>query len=288
MNYHFHSGYLTIFVLFMLLGSTSELQPSPADLADRLEQAHQERIRQIERLQITNRITAGMLDGEETVTVLVKTQRDGRYVLTPVETDGTIEDDDISGFSDELYGEMIRNASSVVNDTYHGHQVYRVTVDDPEFLASLDGMDTMDESLFDEYDEYDEYDDVTGMDSTPESITLWVDRSELLIRGVEMAFPGEGITVSYRFNDYRTFSGLPVPMVTDVHIEGLEELISDEELAEARQAMQQLEAQLEQMPESQRDMIRQQVQPQIERLEQMLESGDIGKARVEVVDVVVN
>ena len=270
------------------LTQTAAAQPSPSDLADRLEQAHQERIRQVERVQITNRITAGMFDGEETVTVLVKTQREGKYVLTPVESDDLYADDDLSGFSDELFSRMIRRASAIENETWEGHRVYRITVDDADFLRSLDALDPLEDPFFDEFDEYAESGDEADGESVPEKVTLWLDRSELLTRGVAMAFPGEGITVTYRFNDYQTFSGLPVPMVTEVHIEGLEELISDEELAEARQAMQQLEAQLEQMPEAQRDMIRQQIQPQIERLEQMLESGDIGKARVEVVDVVVN
>ncbi len=263
---------------------TAAAQPSPADLADRLEQAHQEHIRQIDRLQITNRITSGMFDGEETVSVMVKTQRDGRYVLVPEDPDDFYDEDDITGFADEIYIEMIRNAGSIESDTWHGYQVYRITVDDPEFLARFDGMDPLDEPMHDDFVDEEGFMD----DSVPESVTLWVDRSEMLIRGVAFSYGNGGVTANYRFTDYQVFSGLPVPMVTEIEIEGLDQLISEEELAEARQALEQMEAQIEQMPEAQREMIRQQIQPQMERLEQMMQSGDMGKARVEVVDVVVN
>ncbi|TVQ68866.1 MAG: hypothetical protein EA363_10470 [Balneolaceae bacterium] len=266
------------------LTQTAAAQPSPSDLADRLAQAQQEHIRQIDRLQITNRITAGMFDGQETTSTFVKVERDGRYVLEPVETDDFFDDDEITGFTGEIYIEMIRNAGSIVRETHDGHQVYRVTVDDPEFLAGLEGMDPLDEPMYDDFDDEDDF----MADQVPESVTVWVDRSEMLIRAVRFSFGEENVTVNYRFSNYEVHSGLPVPMVTEVHIEGLEQLISEEDLAEAREAMKQMEAQLEQMPEAQREMIRQQIQPQMERLEQMLESGDIGKARVEVVDVVVN
>ena len=266
------------------LTQTADAQPSPSDLADRLAQAQQEHIRQIDRLQITNRITAGMFDGQETTTTFVKVERDGRHVLDPVETDDFFDDDEITGFTGEIYIEMVRNASSVVQETHDGHRVYRVTIDDPEFLAGLEGVDPLDEPVYDDFDDEDAFMD----DQVPESVTLWVDRSDLLIRAVRFSFSEEGVTVNYRFGDYRTYSGLPVPMVTEVHIEGLDQLFSEEELTEAREAMRQMEAQLEQMPEAQREMIRQQLLPQLERLEQMLESGDMGKARIEVVDVVVN
>ena len=266
------------------LTQTADAQPSPSDLADRLAQAQQEHIRQIDRLQITNRITAGMFDGQETTTTFVKVERDGRHVLDPVETDDFFDDDEITGFTGEIYIEMVRNASSVVQETHDGHRVYRVTIDDPEFLAGLEGVDPLDEPVYDDFDDEDAFMD----DQVPESVTLWVDRSDLLIRAVRFSFSEEGVTVNYRFGDYRTYSGLPVPMVTEVHIEGLDQLFSEEELTEAREAMRQMEAQLEQMPEAQREMIRQQLLPQLERLEQMLESGDMGKARIEVMDVKVN
>lgn len=267
-----------------ILTQTAAAQPSPSDLADRLAQAQQEHIRQIDRLQITNRITAGMFDGQETTTTFVKVERDGRHVLEPVETDDFFDDDEIAGFTGEIYIEMIRNASEVASDARDGHQVYRITIDDPEFLAGLEGMEPLDEPMHDDFDDEDGFMD----DQVPESVTLWVDRSDLLIRAVRFSFGEEGVTVNYSFTDYRTYSGLPVPMVTEVHIEGLDQLISEEDLAETREAMRQMEAQLEQMPEAQREMIRQQLQPQMERLEQMLESGDMGKARIEVVDVKVN
>ena len=110
----------------------------------------------------------------------------------------------------------------------------------------------------------------------------------MLMRFAEFDQTSDGVTIYYRFTDYQNFSGLPIPMVMKIEVKGLEDLVSDGELAEARESLREMEAQLEQMPESQREMTRQHLKHQMERFESLLESGDLGRSRIEVIDVAVN
>ena len=277
------SAALMLLILTLALmvrpSAPANAQPGASELADRLERVTAERIQGIDRLQITNRIISGMFEGEETTSHFVKVRRNGKYVLESIDHDEMYDTGELSGFSDEIFAEMIRNASVIAHDTFEGHRVYRIVVDDADYLKQWDGYaDWVD----DEYD--DEYED----ESVPESVTLWLDRDELLVRQLFFEFAGEEVAIRYRFSDYQYHSGLPIPMVTEFEVEGLDQLVSEEDIAEARRAMREMEQQLEHLPEAQREMIMQHMQPQMERFEKMIESGDMGKARIEVIDVVVN
>lgn len=272
---------LTLAITFMMSAMTAPIataQPSPAQLADRLDKLNQERIERIDRLQITNKITSGMYDGEETISRFEKTMRDGIYVLEPVDDDYLYDAGELAGMADDIYSKMIRNASRIEHSRFNGHDVYKITVDDPDFLSSLHILDSMDETIGDEFDD----------DPVPESFTLLLDRDALLMRHASFQYAGDGVSMSFLFSDYEFFSGLPIPMVTEMEVRGLDQLVSEEEIAEARKAMQEMEQQLEQMPEAQREMIRQQLLPHMKQFESILESGEPMRSRIQVIDVKVN
>lgn len=284
MNYRGLSGKMT-FVLgclvFAVYSTQGIAQPSAAQLADRLDQVNLERIQNIDQLQITNVITSGMMEGLETVTNYEKVQRDGRDVLEAVDSDNTYEMGEMTGYFDEMMGEMVRHAGSVEEENYDGHSVYRIEIDDREFLSSFADDERITGDEFEELDE----------DFAPESVVLLIDSDELIIYRAtfyQQSSQGDAITMHISLSEYEDFSGLPIPRVVDLEIEGLDQMISEEELAEAREALREMESQLEQMPEAQRNMIEQQLRPQIEQFEQLVQQGEIGNMRVEVTDVVVN
>ena len=273
---------LALTALFFIIYSVSAVaQPTAAQLADQVDRINEERIAQIDRLEIVSEITGGMLAGMETRSIYEKSTRDGRQVLVPVEVDDISEIGEFSGQFDDMMGEMIRHASSIENDTYNGAVVYRVTVDDQEYLRQLGETAAFSAEELDEMDG----------EFMPESVVIWIDRNELITYRVSMKqYIDEdiGITVHIKLSDYQNHSGLPIPHLMEMEVEGLDDLVSDEELAEARRAMAELEEQLEQMPPAQREMIEQQLRPQIERFEQMLEQGELGSARIEIKEVIVN
>jgi len=284
MNMFFWELYRKISVLLSLIlftiGSSQIIaQPTAAELADRLDQVNLERIQNIDQLQITNVITSGMMEGMENVTNYEKVQRNGRDVLEAVDSeDDMYEMGDMTGYFDEMMGEMVRHASSVSEESYQGNSVYRIEIDDREFLNSLAEDDRLSREELDE-------------DFAPESVVLLMDTDELILYRAtfyQQSSRGDSITMHINLSEYEYFSGLPIPLVVDFEIEGLDQMISEEEMAEARDALREMESQLEQMPEAQRNMIEQQLRPQIERFEQMVQQGELGNMRIEVTNVVVN
>lgn len=252
-------------------------QPSAAQLADRLDDLNEDRLSQIDRFTITMIATSGILEGTESTNRYEKVNRDGRDVLVSADEDEN-ELAGIAGHFDGTLAEFVRKASSIVNDDYQGYSVYRIEVNDREFLNSLgDPVDIGEEDLTDQY----------GI----ESAVILLDSEDMIMRHAsfyQQDDSGENITMNMKLSDFREYAGMPVPHSIEIDVEGLEQMISEDELEEARQAMREMESQLEQMPEAQRRMIEEQLMPQIERFERMIQQGELGNMRFEVKEVLVN
>ncbi len=259
-------------LLLLFLGITVHAQPSPSDLADQIEEAHTRYLSNIETLTITYE---SEMIGSQTVRY-TKQMEDGLPVLKP--DNGDDEDPfSISGNNSKEMRAFVTGASSITNDTYNGKSVYRIFVDDPQVFEDMQ---------FDpEFD--DEFDDDNWETS---KATAWIGRDDFLIYRMEFDVNESGNTmkVIMKMDDYQTFEGMPVPMLTEMEIEGLENMMSDEEYEEARQAMEELERELENLPEAQREMIKEQMAPQIERFEQMMAGEGAGAMKTRVTDVRVN
>lgn len=126
----------------------------------------------------------------------------------------------------------------------------------------------------------------------PDSITLYLGQEDHLLRGLamrgEMAAGDSArpISVRARFRDYREVEGLMHPFVTDVRVEGMTAALSPAERQAARQQLRQLEEKMKQMSEEQRRMMEGMMGPQLEKLRQMLESGNMETTvRVQSVEV---
>lgn len=148
-------------------------------------------------------------------------------------------------------------------------------------------------------------DDFEGLDFTPpsagpgdfepESMTLWIDGSDYLIRRMRMegtaVIEGEPrpLTMVASLGDYRTVEGMPFPYVTTIAVEGAMAAsgMSDEDAAQARAQLEEMRAQLENMSEQQREMMERLMGPQMESLEKMVGSGTF-EMTLEVKDLKVN
>lgn len=267
------NGVLTLLFATFLAPCVLIAQPSPDQLADRIHDLNQQRLAAIHSLEMTVKADfAGY--SIETVTRYIRTETDGRFALVPDESYDDLDTEMFAGMYDGSFDKVIRAAESVTEERLNGRATYRLIIKDSELLQSLGE---------------DEYDD-DGMDFEIEKATLWID-SDLLMP-LKMVYEqyedGGGMTVEMELGDYRSYSGLPVAHSMTMKIEGMDQMMSDEDLAEARQAMREFEEQLESMPEAQRNMIREQMSGQMEQFEQMLESGMASSTIMEVVDVKVN
>ena len=268
------NGFFTLLFAAFLAPCILTAQPSPDQLADRIQDIHQQRLSTIQSLEMTVKTeVAGFTS--ESVTRYIRTERDGSYALVPDESYDDLDTELFEGMYDGSFDKVIRAAESVTEERLNGRATDRLIIRDSDLLQSLG-----------EEDEYDE----DGMDFEIEKATLWID-SDLLMP-VKMIYEqfedGGGMTVEMELGDYRMYSGLPVAHNMTMKIEGMDQMMNDEDLAEARQAMRQFEEQLESMPEAQRKMIREQMSGQMEQFEQMLESGMASTTIMEVVDVKVN
>ena len=268
------NGFFTLLFAAFLAPCILTAQPSPDQLADRIQDIHQQRLSTIHSLEMTVKTeVAGFTS--ESVTRYIRTETDGSYALVPDESYDDLDTELFEGMYDGSFDKVIRAAESVTEERLNGRATFRLIIRDSDLLQSLG-----------EEDEYDE----DGMDFEIEKATLWID-SDLLMP-VKMIYEqfedGGGMTVEMELGDYRMYSGLPVAHNMTMKIEGMDQMMNDEDLAEARQAMREFEKQLESMPEAQREMIREQMSGQMEQFEQMLESGMASTTIMEVVDVKVN
>lgn len=271
--------YVTLILVVVTFAATAEMteaQPSPNQLADRLERAYADRIGGIDAIEITS-VTEGAIFGSmETRTRYEKVERDGRTMLIESGGEGELEGV-YQGIADDLLPDMVRHSASITEESLGGRGVYRIEVDDEEYLAELQTSQMLEENLDEEF--------------LMDAATLYIDRSDLLLRQMSFSQSGQGgqaMTIHFEMDEYRTYSGFPVPHLMRFTIEGLDTVISDEEMAEIRRSMEEMEAQLASMPQAQREMIERQLLPQMERLEAMMsegDQGDLGTMEIRVTDV---
>lgn len=237
----------------------SVAQLTPAALADQMEAKLQEQIRDINRLTITTRMASGPAQGFSETSRFEKVIKDGRAVMVAAD-----DDSDVNlalGLETDMLLEMVRQAGTVERAAQDGVRMYKVHVDDPAVLRELGQMGDVDDDLD---------------DFEPKSATLWLDAGDFRVYRVKMvqAGPdGEEMKVDMGFSDYRMYQGLPIAHRVNMQITGMQTMMDQSEMQEAMRELEQMKAQLAQMPSEQRAMIEGMLAPQLEQLEKMMESG---------------
>lgn len=128
---------------------------------------------------------------------------------------------------------------------------------------------------------------------TPTRMTMELEVDRLV--PVFMQFEGtmtEGgetrpFNASFTLSDYREVSGYLHPGLTTIEMDIAGAGVSPEEMAEAREGFEELQRQLEQMPEAQRTMMEQMMGGQIAAMQQMLQ-GDKVQIEARVTDIQAN
>lgn len=258
----------------LLTAGSVAAQPAPAELSEQIYQANEERLSGIESLELTVEMNMAGTVMNESTTRYVKEVSNGRSMLV-VEKTGAMDDSElVEGIYDGTLEELVSGAESIENDQVDGRSVYKLVIRDRELLNQMEG----------------EAFDTDEMEFEIDKGTLWIDRDMLV--PVQMIYEQEdgepGITMEILMSDFETHSGLPVARTMSFEMKGMDQMFTEEEIAEARNAMKEMREQLEQMPEAQREMIENQMSGQIEQFEQMIESGNAGSNTVKVTSIKVN
>jgi len=267
---------LVLSILALSLTATAAVaQPSADRIAEEMVNKYEESLSQIETLSMTIKVNEGGLIPDITTRYVKKVNENGTPYLD-LENGNDMEMDfsALAGSVDQMV-DLVRGAESITEERVNGIDTYKIYVNDSELLKSLDqGEMEMEE-----------------MEIVFDAATIWIEINSMNVRKIFMEQTVEGdknMNMEMSLDDYQVFSGYPVPMSMTMKIGGMSSQFSSEEIAEAREAMREMEKQLSQMPEAQREAIERQIKPQMEQFERMLESGEGMTMNISVTDVKVN
>lgn len=171
------------------------------------------------------------------------------------------------------FGKLVDRASSEGTATVDGHECHVVTVDD---FSGLDfGGDEEDQQF------------------KPRKGTFYLDSDDYVLR--KMVMEGDmddgdqmrPVTMEALFQDYQEVESMLHPFRTTLTIHGMQGAVSEEELQQARQALEEMEKRLDEMPESQRSMMESMLKSQMEQLRNIVDSGQM-QITMQVKDLKVN
>jgi len=258
-----------------LTAAAAVAQPSADRIAQEMINKYEESLSQIETLSMTIQVNEGGLIPDMTTRYVKKTNENGTPYLD-LENGDAMEMDfsALAGSVDQMV-DLIRGAESITEEKVNGMDTYKIYVNDSELLKSLDQSEM----------------EMEDMEIVFDAATIWIEISTMNVRKIFMEQTVDGdknMSMEMSLDDYQVFSGYPVPMSMTMKIGGMSSQFSAEEIAEAREAMREMEKQLSQMPEAQRQAIERQIKPQMEQFEQMLESGEGMTMNIAVTDVKVN
>ena len=127
----------------------------------------------------------------------------------------------------------------------------------------------------------------------PKKGTFYLDTGDYMLRKmvIEGTLENEGrqapVTMEALFLDYRDVDGVLHPFRTQMNMTGLAAGMSEKDMEEARKSLKELREQMAEMPEDQRAMMQKMMGSQIERLEEMVNSGNF-EMTIEVKELRVN
>lgn len=215
---------------------------------------YEERVRGIDDYTVTYAFM-----GRSFSTYLRKQMVDGHPVFVPA--DGDAESTDRWDPYRE-FPKLAARAANVGTESIDGVEAHGLRVDD------FDGLDVAAPPQ------------VQG-EFRPRTLTIWIDTGEYLVRRMDIdgvvVMQGEErpVEMTALMQDYRTVEGMPHPFRTAIRVDGAMAGgdTSDEDLAEAREKLAELDRQMAQMPESQRKMMERMMGSQLEQLRKMVQSG---------------
>ena len=264
---------LALLPLLSLVAAPAAAQSAEEVLNTALER-YEEQIRGVETYTVTQEVM-----GFTTTNRFVKQEIDGHPVFVAAESASDTATGLPEGWGNpyRMVPELASRAELVGTTTTDGHETWVIEISD---LQGLDFQGMTPSGVEGEFE--------------PERLTFHVDTEDYLFRrlgvkGTMTGQDGEGrpIQLDAAFRDYRTIEGMPHPFEIRVNVEGMSDALSGEDLAEAREQLEQLRARMEEMPEQQRQMMERMMGPQMEQLEKMVTSGTMD-VTVQVKEVRVN
>jgi hypothetical protein len=241
---------------------------SAKDVLETAMERHEQRLAGIDNITVVQEVM-----GFEMTSYFEKQMVDGHPTLMMKDTgDGSMED---VGIDYAAFKDIADHATLTGIETVDGQSCYALRVDD---LSTLDWNPSVGEN---------------DSDFTAKTGTFYIDRDEYLLRKMEIEGEAQRdgrvvpVNMQMLVTDYREVDGWIHPFVTEMTVSGFAGGLSEEDKEEAREALEEMREQMKDMSASERAMMEKMMAGQIERLEEMLESGEMN-VTVQVKELRVN
>ncbi|MCC5942980.1 MAG: hypothetical protein JJU37_15660 [Balneolaceae bacterium] len=256
-----------LFLSFMLTALISTLSvalfaQSPADILERMISEHSNSLSNVETMMVITTME-GLIETDEPDTTYYRkvTMDNGMLSMQPVTSASDVPSTNVHDFNTN-FDALVENASYEGTETIDGYSTHVLLIED---ISSLYRGAT------------------SGLEDTPvtqegEAMRgrLYIDSNNYVLRRMsfEMQF-SEEYTGSYdiNFKDYRDVNGMPYSFLAEMVIDGISEQFSAEDLAQARQGLQEAREQIDNASGMQRRILERTLRGTIDRLETMLEEG---------------
>lgn len=265
-------------LLLVLLGLPALAAPasgqSAADVLDRVLERYEASIAGVQDYTVTQEVM-----GFTTTTRFVKREIDGHPVFVAAKPEGEGENPVPEGWGNpyRMLPELAARATMAGHGSVDGRDTWIIEVTDLQGL-DFEGMTPA---------------GVEG-EFRPTGMRFQVGTGDFLLRQIhvtgEVAAEGSEprpVEMTASLLDYRTVEGMPYPFEARIRVQGLSGAMSPEERAAAREQLRQLRERMANMPEQQREMMRQMMGSQLDNLEKMVEGGPVDLT-VEATSVEVN
>ena len=260
--------------VLLLAALAVPLRPADAqsgqEIMEKALEAHEQRMEGVSEYTVTQRID---VMGAPVTRRFVKRTVDGRPVFVAASREGAGRTPSGWGNPYRLFARLSDRARNEGREGLDGGQAWKVSVDD---FSGVDVGSMTPEGARGEF--------------RPERATFHLDTETFAIRRVVMrgtmeSETGSGpVKIEARFDDYREVDGLLHPFHTEISVEGMNAVLTEEELAEARRRLEAMRARLDSLSEAERAMVEPVVGPKIEQLERTVETGRLD-VTVEVQDL---
>ncbi len=235
---------------------------SAADILQRMITEHSNSISNIETMMVVTTME-GLIETDEPDTTYYRkvTLDNGIPSMQPVSSSSDTPSTSAHDFNTN-FDTLAENATYEGTETIDGYNTHVLLIED--ISALYQGA-------------------TSGLEETPvtqegEAMRgrLYIDSNNYVIRRIsfEMQFSDE-YTGSYdiNFKDYRDVNGMNYSFLSEMVIDGISEQFSAEDLAQARQGLQEARQQIDNASGMQRRILERTLRGTIERLEKMLEEG---------------
>ncbi|MCF8363068.1 MAG: hypothetical protein K9G70_10645 [Prolixibacteraceae bacterium] len=190
---------------------------------------------------------------------------DGRpYFKTKTKGEYTNDRESAPAANKNLYSQLTRakeKANYKGTDEVDGNEVHVIYIDQME----IEGLNPDKET-----------------DNTMEDIFLYIDSDKLVARKMEYTMKSEiksgevrEISLDITNRDFRNVNGMQIPYKTTTVAKGL--TLTDEERKKAKKGLKDFEEKMEEMPQSQREMIEEMAGDEIEKYRKMIEKDQYEK-----------